>query len=112
MLKNLMLDAQFLCPRTQISETVLGEVEMNRFIALPGKGEHGGLMPWKTMCPNLRAFGEELYSNGSRVGLMLGCVQGLCSFNLASGGLLLNFCGSFNLASSGFLNFSEECFIK
>ena len=49
MLENLMLDAQFLCPRTQISETVLGEVEMNRFIALPGKGGHGELRPWKTM---------------------------------------------------------------
>ena len=44
---------------------------MNSFIALPGKGGHGGLVPWKTVCPNLGGSGEELYSNGSRVGLMI-----------------------------------------
>ena len=26
-------------------DSVLGEVEKNRFIALPGKGDHGGLIP-------------------------------------------------------------------
>ena len=33
--------------------------------------------------------------------MRLGCVQGLRSFNLASGGLLMSFSGSFNLASGG-----------
>ena len=49
----------------------MGEVEMNSFIDLPGKGGHGGLVPWKTVCPNLGGSGEELYSEGSRVGLMI-----------------------------------------
>ena len=42
------------------------------------------------MCPNPGGFGEEFYSNGSKVGLLiiLGCVQGLHSFNLVSGDLL------------------------
>ena len=50
----------------------------------------------KTVCPTQGGFGEEFCSNGSRAGLLirLGCVQGLHSFNLASGGLLMNFCGS------------------
>ena len=41
-----MLKTQFLCilvPR-EILETVLGEVEKESFIALPGKGGHSGLM--------------------------------------------------------------------
>ena len=56
----------------------MGEVEKNRFIALPGKREHRGLLPWKTVCPNLwggvggvGGFGEEFYSSGSRVGLLI-----------------------------------------
>ena len=53
----------------------------------------------ETVCPNPRELGEGFDSNGSRVGLLIGlkCVQGLHSFNLASSGLLI---------------FSEECFIK
>ena len=41
------------------------------------------------MCPNPGGFGEEFYSNSSRVGLLirLGCVQVLHSFNLVSGNL-------------------------
>ena len=42
----------------------LGWSRKNRFIALPGKGGHRGLLPLTTMCPNLGGFGEELYSNG------------------------------------------------
>ena len=38
-----------------------------------------------------------------------GCVQGLHSFNLASGSLM-NFCGSFNLASDGILKSSSVQF--
>ena len=75
-------------------------VEKNNSIAFPGKGGHSGPLLLKTMCPNLGELGEEFYSNGSRVELLirLGCVQGLHSFNLVPGGLLLmNFSGSFNL---------------
>ena len=45
----------------------------------------------KTVCPNPGGFGEEFYSSGSRVGLLirLGCVQGLHSSNLVSGNLLV-----------------------
>ena len=41
--------------------------------------------------PNQGGSGEELYTNGSRMGMLirLGCAQGLHSFNLASGGLSL-----------------------
>ena len=66
-----MLNVQLLCTRMQISDRVSGEVGMKSCIALPGTGEHGGLMPWKMVCPNLGGFGEELYSSGSRVGLMI-----------------------------------------
>ena len=39
--------------KSNLRDRVLGEVEKNRFIALTGKGEHSGLMPSKTVCPNL-----------------------------------------------------------
>ena len=83
----------------------MDEVEKNNFIALPGKGGRSGLLPSKTVCPNPGGFGEEFYSNRSRVGLLirLGCVQGLHSFNLVSGNILMSFSGSFNLASGGLL---------
>ena len=32
-----------------LRDRVLGEVEKNSFIALPGKGGHRGLLPWKTV---------------------------------------------------------------
>ena len=65
--------------KSNLRDRVLGEVEKNSFIALPGKGGHNGLLPLKTMCPNPGEFGEEFYGNGSRAGLLtrLGCVQGL-----------------------------------
>ena len=75
----------------------MGEVEKNSFIALSGKGERSELGPSKTVCPNLGGFGEEFYRNGSRAGLLIRirvCVQGLHSFNLVSGGLLMSFSGS------------------
>ena len=95
---------------SNLRDRVLGEVEKNSFIALPGKGGHSGLLSRKTVCPNLGGLGEEFYSNSSRVGLLirLGCVQGLYFFNLITGNLLMSFPVSFNLASSGLL-WNEEC---
>ena len=39
-------------------DRVLGEVEKDSFIALPGKRGHTGLLPRKTMCPNTRGFDD------------------------------------------------------
>ena len=50
-------------------DRVLGEVEKDSFIALPGKGGHNGLLFSKTMCPNPGGFEEGFYKNGSRWGL-------------------------------------------
>ena len=66
----------------------MGEVENNRFIALPDRGEHSGLLPLKTVSlPG--GFDEEFYNSSSRVRVLtrLGCVQGLHSSNLVSGSL-------------------------
>ena len=65
----------------QISETVLGEIEKNSFIALLGKGGHSGLLPLKTACPNPGEFGEGFYSSCAR----MRCVQNLQAFDLFSG---------------------------
>ena len=93
----------------QISDRVLGEVEKDSFVVLPGKRGHSRLLPSKTVCPNPGGFGEEFYSNGSKVGLLirLGCVQELHSFHLVSGNLWMSFSGSLNLASGGLL-WNEE----
>ena len=42
------------------SETVLGEVEKNSFVALPGKGGHRELLPSKSICPILGGFDDYL----------------------------------------------------
>ena len=70
---ELMLKTQPLCTGADLNlrDRVLGEVEKNSFIALPGKGGHSGLMPLKTMCPNPGGFGEEFDSSGSRAGLLI-----------------------------------------
>ena len=77
------------------------KVEKNSSIALPGKGEHSGLLPLKTVCPHLGDFGEEFYSNGSRVDLLirLGYVQGLHAliWSQVVSFFLMSFSGSFNL---------------
>ena len=49
-------------------DRVLGEVEKDSFIALPGKGEHTGLLSRKTMCPDPRGFDGGFYNGGSKVG--------------------------------------------
>ena len=72
------------------------------FIALSGKGGHKKLMPPKTVCPRLGGFGEEFYSNGSRVGLLIRirvCMGGQHSCNLASGGPLMSLCGNQTMTS-------------
>ena len=55
-----------------LGDRVLGEVQKNSFIALPGKGGHSGLLHSEGMCPNPGEFGEEFYGKGSRVGLLIG----------------------------------------
>ena len=107
-----MLKTWPLCTSAEsnLRDRVLGEVEKDSFIAFPGKGLHSGLVPPKIVCPNPGGFGEEFYSNSSRVGLLtrLGCVPGLHSSNLVSGNILMGFSGSFSLASGGLLWY-EEC---
>ena len=103
----LMLKAWPLCTsgESNVRDRVLSKVEKSSLISLPGKGGQGRLLPLKTVCPSLGGFEEEFYSNISRLALLIrsGCVQGLHSFNLASGNLLISFSGSFNMDSSGLL---------
>ena len=72
-----MLKAQLLSTSTKsnLRDRVLGEVEKNSFVALPGKGRHSRLLPQNIMCPYMGGFGEEFYSNSSRVGLL---IRGVC----------------------------------
>ena len=58
-----MLKARPLCNgvESNLGDRVLGEVAKNSFIDLPSKGGHGGLVPLKTVCPNLAGFGEEFF---------------------------------------------------
>ena len=81
--------AQVLCTgaRTNLRDRVLGEVEEDNFIALPGKGGYSRLLPQKTMCPKPGGFDEKFYSNssGGRLLTRLGCVKGLHSLHLISG---------------------------
>ena len=66
--------------KLNLGDRVLGEVEKKSFIALPGKGGHSGLMPLKNVSQP-EGFGEEFYSNGSRVGLLIrirGCAGPTC----------------------------------
>ena len=66
-----MLKTWALCTGAELNlgNRVLGEIEKS-FISLPGKGGHSGLMLSK-LCPNLERFGEEFYSNGSRMRLLI-----------------------------------------
>ena len=77
--------------KSNLGDRVLGGVEKKSFIALPGKGGHRELLPWKTMCPNLGRFDEEFYSSTVSLLIRRGCVQGLHSSNLVSGNLLDEF---------------------
>ena len=57
-----------LCTGAELNfrDRVLGEVEKNSFIALPGKGGYRRLVASKP-----REFGEEFYSSGSGAGLLI-----------------------------------------
>ena len=48
-----------------LGDRILGEVEKDSFITLPGKGGHGGLLPRKTVSP-LGEDSGKFYSNCSR----------------------------------------------
>ena len=49
-----MPKTQPLCASAEsnLRDRVLGEVEKNSFIALPGKGGHGGFMPLQNCVPS------------------------------------------------------------
>ena len=95
--------------KSNLKDRVLGEVEKDSFITLPGKGGCSRLLTWKTMCPNPRGFDEVFYNSGSRVGSLtiLVCVCRACTPLISSQvvGLLIlmSFSGPFSLASGGFL---------
>ena len=63
----MMPKAQLLCTPVPNRISVLGEVEMNSLIALPGKGGHSWLLPSKTLCPNAGGF-DEFYNNWGFLG--------------------------------------------
>ena len=67
-----MLKTRPLCTSAELNprDRVLGEVEENSFIALPGKEGHSGLTPSK-LFSSQGGCGEEFYSNGSRAGLLI-----------------------------------------
>ena len=69
-------------------ETVWWKQKIIALLLCQAKGGQSGLLPQK-----LCGFGEEFYSSGSRVGLLmrLGCVGDLHSFNLGSSHLLMSF---------------------
>ena len=48
-----------LVPNWILKTRVLGEVAKKSFIALPSKGGHSDLVPFKTVCSNLVEFSEE-----------------------------------------------------
>ena len=58
------------CPIESWRE-VLGEVEKKSFIALPGKGEHRGFMPSKTVYPNLERLVRSFITMGFPCGTVV-----------------------------------------
>ena len=92
---------------SNLGDRVLGEVEEDSFIALPGKGRHTGLLPQENVSTPEDLM-KGFYNRGSKAGSLtrLGCEQGLHFLNLLSDAHLLiltSFSGPFNLASGGFL---------
>ena len=103
--RNTVLEVVMIALNTGIElnlrDRVWGEVEKNSFTALTGKGGHSRIMPSK-LCPNLQV--------GMVVRSLIAMVQGTVLLiriaapagptflhsrhHLASGGLLMSFCGS------------------
>ena len=86
--------------KSNFRDRVLGEVEKNSFIALPGKGGHGSLLLGKTAC--LQPGG---YLTRSSRGGVANKIRVCGGPGLRWSGLLIlmSFSGPFNLASSSFL---------
>ena len=55
----------FTSAKSNLRDEVLGEVEMNSFIALPGKGRHSGLMP-SILCAHLLGKDKSFTVNCSK----------------------------------------------
>ena len=93
-----------------ISDRVLGKIEKNSFIALPGRKGHSGLLSSEAVYLILGGFGEEFFLQWFKgcIADTVRCMQGLLSSNPVSGDLLMSFSGSFNLAPGGLL-WNEEC---
>ena len=51
--------------KSNLGDRVLGEVEKDSFITLPGKGGHRRFLSQKTLSP-LAEDSEKFYSNGSK----------------------------------------------
>ena len=53
--------------KSNLRDRVLGGIEKESFITLPDKGGHTGILPLKTMCPNLGEFNDGFITCGSQV---------------------------------------------
>ena len=68
---------------SNLGDRVLGEVEKDSIIVLPGKAGQSGLLLQKSITPNLGGgYGEEFYSNSSRVRV---CRQDMGVFRVSGG---------------------------
>ena len=77
---------------SNLGDRVLGEMEKNNFIALPGKGGQRGSRLKKLCVPTWEDLMKGFIAivQGWGCWTRFGCVQGLHSFHLASRGLLWN----------------------
>ena len=66
----MMLKSQPLCTSVELNlrDRVLGRVEKNSFIGLPGKEGHSGLLP--SQSPNPGGFGENFHGNALSRGML------------------------------------------
>ena len=53
--------------KSNLRDRVLGGIEKGSFITLPDEGGHTGILPLKTMCPNLGEFNDGFITCGSQV---------------------------------------------
>ena len=70
---KLMQKSASLCTdaKSNLRHRVLGEVEKDSFITLPGKGVHRGILLRNPMCSSSGEFGEEFHGKGWRVDLLI-----------------------------------------